>query len=128
MSARPTSTHRAPDRPAAALPRAAVRGFSGGGEYAIEWDVRPVYDFLFSLSEDAGSTDDLPAADRKWLADARSSLPQDVRASVGRLFEHEVAIQVATFAVEHPELKTPRQFVDALEAADPETVVKSVLC
>jgi DNA-binding transcriptional ArsR family regulator len=128
MSARPTSTHRAPDRPAAALPRAAVRGFSGGGEYAIEWDVRPVYDFVFSLSEDAGSTDDLPAVDRKWLADARASLPRDVRASVSRLFEHEVAIQVATFAVEHPELRTPRQFVEALEAANPRDVVRAVLC
>jgi DNA-binding transcriptional ArsR family regulator len=127
MAARPT-TRRAPDRPAAALPRAAVRDFSGAGGYAIEWDVRPVYDFVFSLSEDAGSTDDLPAADRKWLADARASLPQDVRASVSRLFEHEVAIQIATFAVEHPELRTPRQFVEAIEAAEPRNVIRAVLC
>ncbi|MDQ2966582.1 MAG: metalloregulator ArsR/SmtB family transcription factor [Chloroflexota bacterium] len=127
MAARPT-TRRAPDRPASALPRAAVRDFSGGGGYTIEWDVRPVYDFVFSLSEDAGSTDDLPAADRKWLADARASLPQDVRASVSRLFEHEVAIQVATFAVEHRDLRTPRQFVESLEAADARDVVRAVLC
>jgi DNA-binding transcriptional ArsR family regulator len=127
MAARPT-TRRAPDRPAPALPRAAVRDFSGAGGYAIEWDVRPVYDFVFSLSDDAGSTDDLPAADRKWLTDARASLPQDVRASVSRLFEHEVAIQVATFAVEHPELRTPREFVDALEAAKPKDVIRAVLC
>ncbi|HEV8490196.1 MAG TPA: metalloregulator ArsR/SmtB family transcription factor [Candidatus Limnocylindrales bacterium] len=126
MAARPT-THRAPDRPAAALTRAAVRGFSGGAEYAIEWDVRPVYDFVFSLSDDAGSTDDLPAADRKWLADARASLPQDVLASVSRP-EHEIAIQIATFAVEHPELRTPRQFVEAVEAANPRDVVRAVLC
>jgi DNA-binding transcriptional ArsR family regulator len=126
MAARPT-TRRAPDRPAAALPRAAVRDFSGGGGYAIEWDVRPVFDFVFSLSEDAGSTDDIPAADRKWLTDARASLPKAVRASVSRLFEHEVAIQIATFAIERPELRTPRQFVEALEAADPRDVVRSVL-
>lgn len=126
MAARPT-TRRTPDRPAAALTRAAVRDFSGAGAYTIEWDVRPVFDFVFSLSEDAGSTDDLPAADRKWLADARASLPQDVRASVSRLFEHEVAIQVATFAVEHPDIRTPREFVDAIEAADPRDVVRSVL-
>jgi DNA-binding transcriptional ArsR family regulator len=128
MAARPTTARRrAPDRPAPALPRAAVRTFSGA-EYAIEWDVRPVFDFLFSLSEDAGSTDDLPAADRTWLADARASLPQDVRASVGRLFEHEVAVQVATFAVEQPDLRTPRQFVDALEKAEPREIVRAVLC
>jgi len=127
MAARPT-TRKTTDRPIAVPSRPAVRDFSGGTTYAVEWDVRPVYDFVFSLSEDAGSTDDLPAADRLWLTDARSSLPQDVRASVSRLFEHEVAVQVATFAVEHPELRTPRQFVEALEAAPPSEVVKAVLC
>jgi len=45
-----------------------VRDFTGGRvDQAIEWDVRTVYDFLFSLSEDAGTTDDLPAEDRRWL-------------------------------------------------------------
>ena len=127
MAARP-ATRKTNPRPPVAPARTTVRDFSGGGTYTIEWDVRPVYDFLFSLSEDAGSTDDLPAADRQWLTDARSSLPQDPRASVGRLFEHEVAVQVATFAVERPELRTPRQFVEALEAADPKDVVKAVLC
>ena len=46
--------------------------FSGGAPYTLEFDVRPVYHFVISLSEDAGSTDDLPAADRKWLAEWRS--------------------------------------------------------
>jgi len=127
MAARPV-TRRTPDRPLVAPARTAVRDFSGGATYTIEWDVRPVYDFLFSLSEDAGSTDDLPAADRQWLTDARSSLPQELRASVGRLFETEVAIQVATFAVEHPELRSPRDFVEALASADPSDVVRAVLC
>src|SRR5918999_595187 len=127
MAARPT-TRKTVERPLVAPSRPAVRDFSGGATYTIEWDVRPVYDFLFSLSDDAGSTSDLPAADRQWLTDARSSLPQDVRASVGRLFEHEVAVQIATFAVEHPELRTPRQFVDALAAANPKDVVRAVLC
>jgi DNA-binding transcriptional ArsR family regulator len=44
------------------------------------------------------------------------------------LFESEVAVQIGTFAVEHPEIRTPRQFVDALEAAEPREVVKAVLC
>jgi DNA-binding transcriptional ArsR family regulator len=127
MAARPT-TRKTTDRPLVAPARTAVRDFSGGATYVIEWDVRPVYDFLFSLSEDAGSTDDLPAADRQWLTDARASLPQDVRASVSRIFEHEVAVQIATFAVDHPELRTPREFVDALEAADPRDVIRAVLC
>ncbi len=127
MAARPT-TRKTTDRPLAVPTRPAVRDFSGGAPDTLEFDVRPVYDFVFSLSEDAGSTDDLPAADRQWLADARSSLPRDARASVSRLFESEVAVQVATFAVEHPELRTPRQFVEALEAAEPRDVVKALLC
>jgi DNA-binding transcriptional ArsR family regulator len=127
MAARPT-TRKTTDRPPAAPARPAVRDFSGGTTYTLEWDVRPVFDFVFSLSEDAGSTDDLPAADRQWLADARASLPQDVRASVGRLFAHEVAMGVATFAVERPDLRTPRQLVEALEGAEPREVVRAVLC
>ena len=127
MAARPT-TRKTTDRPLAVPTRPAVRDFSGGTAYSLEWDVRPVYDFVFSLSEDAGSTDDLPAVDRQWLADARSSLPRDARASVSRLFESEVAVQVATFAVERPEIRTPRDFVDAVEAAAPGDILKAVLC
>ena len=38
----------------------------------VEWDVRTAYDFVFALSDDAGSTDDLPPADRTWLADGKA--------------------------------------------------------
>jgi DNA-binding transcriptional ArsR family regulator len=123
MAARP-ATRRTTDRPATAPSRPAVRDFSRGPDYTIEWDVRPVYDFIFSLSEEAGSTDDLPAADRQWLADARASLPQDIRASVSHLVESEAAIQLASFAIERPELRTPAQFVDAIAGEAPATVLR----
>jgi DNA-binding transcriptional ArsR family regulator len=130
MAARPASryTRRRDADGARNAPRAAVRDFSGGGAYAIEWDVRPVFDFVFSLSDDAGSTDDLPAADRQWLEDSKASLPAGARASAAELFATEVAIQVATFAVEQPELRTARQFVNAVAAAPPATIVAAVLC
>ena len=123
MAARPVTRRSAvANLPAgAAAPRPPVRNFSGGTGFTIEWDVRPVYDFMFSLSEDAGSTDDLPAADRRWLTDARASLPQALGASVGRLFESEACIHLASLAVERPEIKTAAQFVDvvaSLTAAD----------
>jgi len=124
MAARPT-TRRTTERPAGAT-RPAVRDFTGGASFAIEWDVRPVYDFLFSLSGDAGSTDDLPAADRRWLTDARASLPGDLRASVGRLFENELAIHIAGFAVDKPELRTSAAFVAAIEAADTAEFLHSI--
>jgi DNA-binding transcriptional ArsR family regulator len=95
-----------------------VRDFSGGAGFAIEWDVRTVYDFIFSLSGDAGTTDDLPAADRRWLTDARASLPQAVRASVGRLFEHE-CINLAAFAVDRPAIRGAADLVDEVTAAEP---------
>jgi DNA-binding transcriptional ArsR family regulator len=127
MAARPATRNRqAP--PAEARPRPPVRDFTGGAGFSIEWDVRPVYDFLFALSGDAGSTDDLPAADRAWLTDARASLPEDLRASVGRLFENELAIHVASFAVERPEIRTARQFVAALDAAGEAEISRSVVC
>jgi DNA-binding transcriptional ArsR family regulator len=115
-----------PDARGGAPVRPAVRDFSGAAAYAIEWDVRPVFDFVFSMSEDAGSTDDLPAADRQWLDESRASLKQNVRASAERLFASEVAIHVAEFAVERPELRTARQYTDAVEAAAPATVLASI--
>jgi hypothetical protein len=72
------------------------------------------YDFIFRV-EDAGSTED-PPADRRWLTDAQASLPQALRASVGRLFE--VRLCISSFIVDRPQVR-PRAFVDELEAAGP---------
>ncbi|HKG57832.1 MAG TPA: metalloregulator ArsR/SmtB family transcription factor [Candidatus Limnocylindrales bacterium] len=127
MAARPATRNR-PAPPAEGRPRASVRDFAGRAGYSIEWDVRPVYDFLFALSGDAGSTDDLPATDRAWLTSARASLADDVRASVGRLFENELAIHVASFAVDRPDIRTARQFVAALDAAGQAETLRSVVC
>ncbi|HTC86229.1 MAG TPA: hypothetical protein VK656_05970, partial [Candidatus Acidoferrum sp.] len=63
--------------------------------YRIEWDVRSVYDFIFSLSDDAGGTDDLPAADRRWLEQARASLPEAVQAHREAVLANELCIHVA---------------------------------
>ena len=56
MAARPatrsstaTNTQREPG-----ATRPTVRDFAGGSVFAVEWDVRPVFDFMFSLSSDAG--------------------------------------------------------------------------
>jgi DNA-binding transcriptional ArsR family regulator len=85
-----------------------------------------VYDFMFSLSKDAGSTDDLPDADRRWLTDARASLPQALDASVGRLFESDTCIHLATIAVERPEIRTSAEFVAALEMLTPPEVYRAI--
>ena len=65
----------------------------------IDWDVRPVYDFLFSLSGEAGATDDLPADDRRWLTEARAALPEKYRDVFNRICETDLAIHLASFVV-----------------------------
>src|SRR6185437_9741657 len=109
-SPRPTRAVRPILRPAPI-----VRDFrSGGAGYRIEWDVRSVYDFVFSLSDDAGSTDDMPPADRRWLAEARAALPEPVRSDREVLLASELCIQIAEVIVERPDLTTPASFVAAL--------------
>jgi DNA-binding transcriptional ArsR family regulator len=130
MAARPTTRNRT-TTPAADGSRAAartpVRDFSGTSAYRIEWDVRPVYDFLFSLTGDAGATDDIPAADRRWLADARASLPKEIRAEIKVLEESELAIHVAAYLIDHPELRTAAAFVDALADLPTATFMSALL-
>ncbi len=97
---------------------APVRAFGASASgFRIEWDVRPTYDFLFSLSEDAGTTDDLPADDRTWLTEARASLPTEIRERIIGLYHTEMAIHAASFVVSRPELKTADEFVEAFDRA-----------
>ena len=127
MAARPAN-RRAPAAPVMDAPaRPAVRDFTGGaGGHVIDWDVRPVYDFLFSLSEDAGATDDLPAEDRRWLAGARAALPEDRRVIFKRVCDTELAIHLASFAVERRELESVDALVEAMEDQGPAAMLRSI--
>jgi DNA-binding transcriptional ArsR family regulator len=103
----------------------AVRDYRGtGAAYRLEWDVRPVYDFLISLSDDAGGTDDLPAADRRWLADARAALPERIRKDRDELLGSELCIQVADLVVDRPEAVDADGFIAALERLPTREVVR----
>jgi DNA-binding transcriptional ArsR family regulator len=100
-------------------PRPPVRDFTAGASsFAIEWDVRSVYDFLFSLSEDAGSTEDLPAEDRRWLKESRAALDA-VGNPLAGVLQHDVAVHMAAFAVPRPWLRTVGGFLDGLESEGP---------
>ena len=92
MAARP-AVRRPAGRPADVPTRPVVRDLTRGGvSYRIDWDVRTAFDFVFSLSGDAGSTEDLPAADRQWRLDSLKSLHADIQTGVQDLFESELAI------------------------------------
>ena len=124
MAARP-ATKTVRERPVeTAQPRPAVRDLSRGpASFRIDWDVRPAFDFVFSLSGDAGATDDLPAEDRKWLADSKAAMPPEIEAEFKRLFESEVCIHVPVIAVDRPEIRSATDVV----AAVAETPYKDVL-
>jgi len=107
-------------------PRPSVRDFTAGAAgFTIEWDVRPVYDFLFSLSDDAGATEDLPADDRRWLKESREALAAAGYPLAGVL-QHDVAVHVAAFAVARPWLRTVDSFLDALESEGPAPLLQAV--
>ena len=127
MAARPT-TRRAPtEHPADGSSRSPVRDFTGSGtSHVIEWDVRPAYDFMFSLTDDAGKGDDLPADDRDWLRDARTRLSEAAKVELDKLCENDLAVHLAAFVVERRELRTADAVVAAIEAAGPGPVLRSI--
>jgi DNA-binding transcriptional ArsR family regulator len=115
----PRSTTPRSTRPDPVRPAPVVRDFRGStASYGIEWDVRSVYDFVFSLSDEAGSTDDLPPSDRRWLADARAALPAAIQADRVALLGNELCIQIAELIVDRPGATTPAAFVEAVAALD----------
>ena len=124
MAARPAS-RTVRERPVeTAQPRPAVRDLSRGpASFRIDWDVRPAFDFVFSLSGDAGSTDDLPPGDRAWLTETKAAMPPEIASEFKRLFESEVCIHVPVIAVDRPEIRSAADVV----AAVAETPYKDVL-
>jgi len=117
MAARPATRRPAPPPPPAPV-RPAVRDFSSGGSaFRIEWDVRPVYDFVFSLTSDETWTHDITADERALIVAGRERIAAETDAEAVRIIEDECGVHVASFAVERPELRTAAEFVDAIEAA-----------
>lgn len=126
MAARPATRH-APVTTLDAPARPAVRDFTGGAAgHVLDWDVRPVYDFMFSLSGEIGSTDDLPVADREWVAESRANLSAERRVVFDRMCETQTAVHLASFAVEHRSIQTADALVDALESSGPAVLLRSL--
>jgi DNA-binding transcriptional ArsR family regulator len=108
-------------------PRAIVRDLTRGtASYRIDWDVRTAFDFIFSLSGDAGSTDDLPAADRAWLTETRQSMPEEIQRGIAELFENELAIHAGVLLVDRPEARTSADVVELLADMAPSALLGSL--
>jgi DNA-binding transcriptional ArsR family regulator len=131
LAARPSnrSTGTATPPPASGSPTPQVRDYaSPAAGYAIEWDVRPVYDFLFSLNDDPDFPHDLAEVDRRWLDESRAALQAERPDDVETLLAAEMPVFVAAFAVEHPELETVDAFLDALETVPTPDLLTTILC
>ncbi|HYM83876.1 MAG TPA: hypothetical protein VEY67_06975, partial [Candidatus Dormibacteraeota bacterium] len=92
----------------------------------VSFDVRTVYDFVFSLGEDAGETDDLPAADRAWLETARAALRNDLAAEGPSDLEH-ITVILAGLVVDRPEVRTAADFVRLLDSVPESLVIETIL-
>lgn len=126
MAARPATRH-APVPVTDSAVRPAVRDFTGGAAgHVLEWDVRPVYDFMFSMSGEIGSSDDLTLADREWVTESRAKLSPKQRVVFDRMCETQTAIHLASFVVEHQSVDTADALVEALEAEGPATLLRSL--
>jgi len=114
--------------PPAAAPGPRVRDFSGGRStpVRIDFDARTVYDFAFSLSDEAGSTDDLPADDRRWIQTAHAEMRTMFGQSLD-LHGGDVCVMLAGLVVDRPEVRTAAQFVDLVSNLDDMTVVRMIL-
>lgn len=107
--------------------RTPVRDFTGGASGAtVTFDVRPVYDFLFSLTSEAGETEEIAPEDRRWLTAAKAALPAALRDELGAMCDIELSVHVAAFAVEHRDIRTAEDLVVALEAGGPKAMMRAV--
>ena len=129
MAARPATRRPASSAPAqsASAPKAPVRDFGASSAFTVEWDVRPVYDFLFSLSADAGTTDDLPAADREWLTTTRAALSDPESHGLQALIASDLAIHIASYAIQHPELRTGDDLVASIDTVETAGFLRALL-
>src|SRR2546425_6503420 len=124
MAARP-ATRRLRERTLGGPQRPIVRDLGrGSSTFMIEWDVRPAFDFLFSLSADAGSTDDLPPEDRRWLTDARASMPATAREGMEAMFGSELCINAGVLLIDQPGVRTSADVVELIGSTEPRDVIR----
>jgi DNA-binding transcriptional ArsR family regulator len=88
----------------------------------VRWDVRTAYDFLFSLSDDCGSTDDLPSEDRRWLENAKGALRSQVGNALD-MYAHEILIALATLAIDRPDVRDAAAFLRLLHTTPTDELV-----
>jgi DNA-binding transcriptional ArsR family regulator len=125
MAPRQTRDRHEPPTPAAVAPR--VRDFSrGAAPIQIRWDVRTAYDFLFSLSDESGTTDDLAPDDRRWLTKSKDALRGQVGDALA-VYGSEFCVILASLAVDRPDVTDAAGFVRLLHSTPNETIIPALV-
>jgi DNA-binding transcriptional ArsR family regulator len=115
--------------PVVAAPAPRVRDFmrqASAPPINVQWDIRTAYDFLFALSDEAGSSDDLPAEDRRWLAKAKAALTSQ-RAGTVDLYGREFCIPLAGLAIDRPDVIDAAGFIRLINATPVADVVAALV-
>jgi DNA-binding transcriptional ArsR family regulator len=115
-----SETERTPGRPLVRTVGA------GAGPVDVVFDVRPVYDFMISLSDDAGATEDLPDADREWLRSSRAALPGLARRDREGLLGNEAFLGAVLVAVDRADIRTGADLIAALGAMEPRALARQM--
>lgn len=111
-------------------PAAQVRDFTGAAPapaFAIEWDVRPAFDFVFSLSNDTGGAEDLPEADRTWLKEALAGLPKPVRATLADEPMRDMLVHLGSYLVDRKDVRTAAEVAATIARAEPADLFRSTV-
>ncbi len=112
----PRARSTAVETPRPSGPR--VRGIGlAGAPVEVQWDIRPAYDFVISLSHEIGETEDMPAVDRRWLSNARAALAEELGGP--EQVDDEVVLSAASLIVDRPEVRSARDLVALIRSADP---------
>lgn len=128
--ARPTTTlRRTAERTSeTAQARPVVRSLRRGSTapVLVELDVRTVYDFVISLSEEAAATQDLLPADHEWLVAARDALAADTKETLQDSFAAELCFGIAQLAIDRPEVSSAADLVALAETTSPVVIARTV--
>jgi DNA-binding transcriptional ArsR family regulator len=115
----PTNRSAAPTAPT----RAPVRSVGSGATLPMTFDVRTAFDFALSLSAEVGGQDELPEADRRWLLEARATLP----ATADQGLDDELCIFGAGLLVDRPDVTDAAGYVQLLRETSGEAFANIVL-
>jgi DNA-binding transcriptional ArsR family regulator len=119
------TTTRRTTEPTPPAPR--VREFSPlrGARVPVEFDARTAYDAVWSLSSQAGLSDDLPPEDRRW----RETQIAEMRELFGESFDRfgsGLAFAFGGLVVDRPDVRTAADFAAMFSQVDGETVVRTI--